>query len=467
MESNIKLIDSLMAELQALLPMKPEFQREYDKKIRLEFNYNSNHIEGNTLTYGETELLLIFDKTTGNHELREYEEMKSHDVAFEMIKEWAVDIERPLTEAAIKNLHELLLVRPFWKEAITDDGQPTRRQIKIGAYKEFSNTVRLQNGELFYYATPADTPALMGELIAWYRDEEEKAQLHPVEFAALLHYKFVQIHPFDDGNGRLSRLLMNYVLIRNNYPPVIIKSENKKDYLFALSQADSGDIIAFVNFIAKQQLHSLALKIKAAKGISLEEESDLDKKISILKKELHQIDPANEIHEHFSYAVLVRSINTWIGELIEKSVVVIQNFGELFTESRHYVSIRSLAYVSFSVEPPEAITQKIVDEVAANEAKFNVHDAYVQIQAFYGTLKKGGLNTFGCNYSIEVKFSLIKYEVFVDEFNDEMTGRKTIKLFEHLLHRPLGSTEIEQVCKNLKHAIYSHIEVKSREVGLR
>ena len=86
-----------------------------DKKIRLEFNYNSNHIEGNTLTYGETELLLIFDKTTGNHELREYEEMKSHDVAFELIKELAFDKEWPLSEMAIKNLHEYCLYARFGK----------------------------------------------------------------------------------------------------------------------------------------------------------------------------------------------------------------------------------------------------------------------------------------------------------------------------------------------------------------
>ncbi|WP_341842437.1 hypothetical protein [Chitinophaga caseinilytica] len=170
----METLESLIQELKSLPPMSEENRRRLDQKIRLEFNYNSNHLEGNTLTYGETQLLLLFDKTTGNHDLREYEEMKAHDVAFEMIKQWASEPDRPLTEAGLRELHRILLVRPFWKEALTPDGQPTRREIQIGAYKSYPNSVRLQNGEIFHYATPEETPIKMGELIAWYREEEEK-----------------------------------------------------------------------------------------------------------------------------------------------------------------------------------------------------------------------------------------------------------------------------------------------------
>jgi Fic family protein len=88
-------------------------------------------------------LLLLFDDTKGNHTLREYEEMKAHDVAWQLVEEWAKDAERPLTEQNIKNLNEVILVRPFWKEAITSDGQATRRQIKVGDYKAHPNSVRL------------------------------------------------------------------------------------------------------------------------------------------------------------------------------------------------------------------------------------------------------------------------------------------------------------------------------------
>ena len=204
-------IDQLSATYNSLLPMSPENQRRWDKKVRLEFNYNSNHIEGNTLTYGETELLLLFDETHGSRPMRDYEEMKAHDVAFQKIKEWAADTETPLTEQDIKNLNQIILVQPFWKDAITPDGQPTRRQITVGNYKTQPNSVRLPNGELFEYTAPQEVPIKMQELMEWYRDKQ--TALHPVSLAAMFHYKFVCIHPFDDGNGRVSRLLMNYVLL--------------------------------------------------------------------------------------------------------------------------------------------------------------------------------------------------------------------------------------------------------------
>jgi Fic family protein len=342
MEATIKTIDEFAATLQSLQPIKPEYQQKLDKKIRLEFNYNSNHIEGNTLTYGETELLLIFDKTTGNHDLREYEEMKAHDVAFEVIKDWAADKERPLTEAAIKNLHELLLVRPFWKEAITPDGQPTRRLIEVGTYKKYPNSVRLQNGEIFHYASPEETPILMGELIQWYRDEEEKGEIHPVALAALLHYRFVRIHPFDDGNGRMTRLLMNYVLLRHHLPPVIIKSADKRNYLFALNQADTGDLNAFIKYVVTQAIWSLELTIKAAKGEDVEERDDWEKELLLLKKDktLKQkftSELSNKVKNNIYYP--------FVKNLVDKLAIFDSWFLEkqyFFKVTNHYEEIKDL-----------------------------------------------------------------------------------------------------------------------------
>lgn len=138
--SDYPIIDELKQKLEDLLPMKEELQRKLDDKLRLEFNYNSNHMEGNTLTYGETKLALFFGQTTGRHELREYDEMKAHDVAYKYIQEWAMDAERPLSEQMIRQLNEIILVEPFYKEAITPDGQNVRRLIAIGSLKNSSKT---------------------------------------------------------------------------------------------------------------------------------------------------------------------------------------------------------------------------------------------------------------------------------------------------------------------------------------
>ena len=270
METLLGNINKLVKELHTLQPIKPEYQRKLDEKFRLEFNFNSNHLEGNTLTYGQTKLLLIFDKTTGDHDMREYEEMKAHDVALKMIKDLAKDEEHPLTENFIRQLNEIILVRTFWKEAITPDGQTTRREITPGKYKEYPNSVRLANGEIYNYPTPEQVPALMSDLMKYYQEEITKEDMNPVVLAAMMHYKLVCIHPFDDGNGRVARLLMNYVLLKYNYPPIIIKTEKKKEYLTALNKADVGDIDSLIKFIAEQIIYSLELSIKAAKGDEIE-----------------------------------------------------------------------------------------------------------------------------------------------------------------------------------------------------
>ena len=319
-------IDQLSATYNSLLPMSPENQRRWDKKVRLEFNYNSNHIEGNTLTYGETELLLLFDETHGSRPMRDYEEMKAHDVAFQKIKEWATDTETPLTEQDIKNLNQIILVQPFWKDAITPDGQPTRRQIMVGSYKTEPNSVRLPNGELFEYTAPQEVPIRMQELMEWYRDEQ--TALHPITLAAMFHYKFVCIHPFDDGNGRVSRLLMNYVLLAHKLPPVVIKSSDKQNYLHALHLADTGQYEAFIRYIAEQVVSSLEMAIKAAKGESIEEPDDLDKEIALFARQLqHQ--------ETYKSPQQVLNVFHWAQQkLIAPCEAVLQKFDKLFQEKK-------------------------------------------------------------------------------------------------------------------------------------
>ena len=295
MEEVGRKIDRLVAELKTLPKISEENQRKLDSKFRLEFNYNSNHLEGNTLTYGETKLLLMFDKTEGVHDLREFEEMKAHDVAYKLVQAWAKGgSEAPLTESDIKELNQVILVRSFWKGAETLDGQSTRRQIRVGAYKEFPNSVRLQNGEMFYYASPMDTPIRMWELMEWFREEERKGELHPLALAALLHYKFVLIHPFDDGNGRISRLLMNYVLLKHGFPPVVIKTADKKGYLNALNQADSGNLDAFVGYIGEHLVWSLGVVLKATRGESVEDSADGDKEIALLLKHHRHLKNVSE-----------------------------------------------------------------------------------------------------------------------------------------------------------------------------
>jgi Fic family protein len=336
LQNLISEINQLHSELEKLKPFKKEDEERLWKKFRLEWNYNSNHIEGNTLTYSQTELLLIFDKTTGDHDMREYEEMKAHDVALKMIAEYAKDKSREITESDVRELNKIILVRPYWSNAQTADGQPTRKLIQPGEYKKEPNSVRLQNGEMFHYASPEETPILMKELIDWYNEVSKEAKLHPVEIAAMIHYKFVRIHPFDDSNGRTSRLLMNYVLLRNDYPPVIIKAADKKNYLTALNKADVGDLNSFIEYIAEELVWSLKISNEAAKGEDIEESGDVFKEIELWKRHVKINETNTHLPPHeIIYSLYQNSIRHLLIDFNEKHKI----FNDVFRSTTFKILI--------------------------------------------------------------------------------------------------------------------------------
>ncbi|MDR2835508.1 MAG: Fic family protein [Bacteroidales bacterium] len=296
MQTKHKEIDELYNKWLSVQPLKTEFQQKLDRKFMLDFNYNSNHIEGNTLTYGQTKLLFMFGETDGLATIKDYEEMKAHNVGLEMIKIEALDKERFLSENFIRELNKTILVRNFNK--LNNDKTGTY-EIHVREYKTRPNSVRTATNEIFEYASPEETPAFMTTLINWYREEEQKTNLSPLELAALLHYRYIRIHPFEDGNGRISRLLVNYILLRNNYPMIVIKSSDKENYLKVLHKCDIAvglnpsdganatieQIKPFVDYLEIQVKNALLLGIKASKGEDIEEDDDWQKELSIIKKE--------------------------------------------------------------------------------------------------------------------------------------------------------------------------------------
>lgn len=233
------------------------------QRLRIEWNYNSNHIEGNTLTYGETLLLLIHGRTRGDHLLREYEEMRGHDVAIELVRSLAKD-ERPLTEGDIRDLNRIVLKEGFWRVAETPDGEPTRKWIEPGRYKTQPNHVFTATGEFFSFATSEETPALMAAFVQGLRAEMDMPTLALPALLARAHHEFIRIHPFDDGNGRVVRLLLNYVLLRAGLLPLVVKSRDRRRYLEVIAFADAGDLAPLGEYFAEALRWSLRLGLEAA-----------------------------------------------------------------------------------------------------------------------------------------------------------------------------------------------------------
>lgn len=288
-------IDQLYNEWLSLQPLKPEDKSRLDRKFMLEFNYNSNHIEGNTLTYGQTELLLLFGKVVDEANMKDLEEMKAHNVCLRMVQEEAYDKSHPLTETFIRQLHHTLLRENYTMYRQLSDGTTTSYVIHAGVYKTRPNSVITVTGERFEYASPEETPALMTDLVEWYNIEEQKGELSPIELAAVFHYRYIRIHPFEDGNGRIARLLVNYILTRHHYPMIVVKSKDKDRYLTALNRCDiqvgvtpsvgahaePAQLLPFIGYMSKCLEAALNVCIKAAKGENIEEVDDWKKNLKL------------------------------------------------------------------------------------------------------------------------------------------------------------------------------------------
>ena len=289
--------EQLKTDLDSLRPLDSEAEARIMQKFRLDWNYHSNNLEGNSLTYGDTKALILFGITAQGKPLKDHFEITGHNEAINWILEIVKD-KTPLTEKFIRELHTLLLKETSYKEAQTPEGKPTRRKIEVGKYKTQPNHVLTVTGETFYFAAPEETPAKMQELVEWFRKEKEKADVNPIILAALFHYRFIRIHPFDDGNGRVARILMNFILMQFGYPPVIIKTEDKENYYAVLRLADAGELEPFIGYITENLIRSLEIMIRGAKGENIEELNDLDKELALLEGKLNVKNKSNQLSKN-------------------------------------------------------------------------------------------------------------------------------------------------------------------------
>lgn len=229
-------VDELNNKLNSKRPFSKETLKSLRNSINIEWTYNSNGIEGNTLTLRETQIVLE-GITVGGKTLREHLEAINHEKAIEYIED-LVKEKNPVTEWNIKNIHQLVLKEIDDKNA--------------GKYR--SENVAIMGAT----HTPPDhliVPELMEKLILNY---QKWNKYHPIIKAALIHGELVKIHPFIDGNGRTSRLVMNLSLMNSGYLPVIIKKENRLEYYNALDKAHTtGDYTDFVKLVTNLEIEMI------------------------------------------------------------------------------------------------------------------------------------------------------------------------------------------------------------------
>ena len=211
----LKDIDELKKEIDVHRPLPPEIVHNLKENLIVDWTYNSNAIEGSTLTLQETKVILEDGITVGGKSLREHLEAINHKEAIEYIEE---SLKEPLTQGLIKNIHGIVL------KGIDDKNAGTYRKVNVhisGAKHTPPEFVHVQEE--------------MDKFENWYNTKAK--DIHPVLRSAMVHTEFVGIHPFIDGNGRTARLLMNIELLKAGYPPVVIPVAERLNYYNALDAA--------------------------------------------------------------------------------------------------------------------------------------------------------------------------------------------------------------------------------------
>ncbi len=278
-------IDRLKAELDNRRPLPAEAIGRLAQKLRIEWNYHSNAIEGNALTLGEVRSLILHGLTARGKPLRDHLDIVGHDAAVTAIEKAAAEGDA-LNQAFLRNLHGILLKEPYETPAETPDGRRVMRTIAVGEYKKMPNNVRTQTGAMHYFVPPEQVQPMMSDLIDWHRAKEAEGE-HPIVVAATFHHRFVHIHPFDDGNGRMARLLMNLILMKHGYTVAMVQRDGRDRYISEIEQAQAtGSLAAFIWYVAECCRYSLELHLRAARGESIEDPDDIDREIAVFKRSL-------------------------------------------------------------------------------------------------------------------------------------------------------------------------------------
>lgn len=327
----LEKVDALRAEIDAMRPIEPEQLGRAMQRLRLEWTYHSNAIEGNSLTYGETVALLMEGVTAHGKPLKDALDIQRHGEVLTYL-EGVVRGKEQLTLADIRGMHRMLMGETYTVTVERPDGTRAEREETGGAFKEHPNSVLTPSGETHYYASPEETPALMQDLVDWYRTtwpDVESGKIPAVPFAADFHHRFVQIHPFADSNGRMGRILMNLMLMRRGYVPAVLRQEKRREYYGALNEADTGDLGSLIRFVAEELAGTMELFISAVRGEP--DPTAFDKRVALLQREIDTSPLLGSLGQEN----LAELANQFIIPLHEKTLEHIEKIKGLFSNVSH------------------------------------------------------------------------------------------------------------------------------------
>lgn len=450
-------IDTIKEKIVQHGKLTKEQLNKINHKFRLEWNFNSNSMEGNTLTIEETRSVMVGNLDVHQKPIKDVLEMKGHDeVISDILKIGKGELR--LSERRIKEIHS----------GIMHEEDPERKK-KIGDWKKENNEIINHKGEKYTFVDWELVPEKMHDLLNRTNAAIDAIQLnsknapHPIDIALQFHLEYLEIHPFYDGNGRTARILTNLILIALGYTPFWITKSERSIYYNYISDIQSygGDNVAFYQYVSELIERSEQLVLDVVEGKEIEEEDDVEKEIEILKRQLKTKDDkvlpkANEIIKE----LYEKSYRKLFDYLIEKT----KKFDEMFVEKKiecstnsNQSSKRGLEYLdeffeNLYEEKPNSVEHNFGEEVKPKKID------HLRLSIGFDGFKHDGTNTFQQYTNIWVMFQQYYYII-----NDTNSYNEKEYFYKKLYSEPLTEEEIKLIVNKLTKKLLEDIKASIKK----
>ena len=437
LENLIIKMDLLKEELDRLRPIREDRLSRLNQKLKLDWNYHSNSIEGNTLSMSETKSFLLWGVTAKGKPFRDYVEMKGHNEALNKLYQ-IINHELTITETLIKEFHKIILVEPY-----TD----SEAEINPGNWKTLPNYLYSPTGERIDFAPPEDVPKLMNSLINWLNNhidppkrKKRKYDLHPLIVAAGFHAQFIKIHPFGDGNGRMARILTNLILMLCGYVPAIVKLNVREKYYASINTSSLDKPEDLAVFLAQAEIDSLTIAINAAKGEPVEDDDDFEKELELLNKKLtaKRIDVPLR-----STDIILKLISKNVFPFFDELINGLSKFDQFFESVSTLIFLNNYA--------PNVPVEKRKQEILASVNKEMPENIYLE----YGF---NDISNVARQISIRclLKFEFLKSKYMI---SDNISGQRIELLYDEELNANQKAEWVKKLQKGVLEKIKKEIDV--------
>lgn len=450
----IQKIDENQKRISSFGKFSEEVLKKINYKLRLDWNYYSNRMEGGTLTKAETRSVMVGNIDVKGKPLKDVAEMAGHDkIVLDVLKMSKGELR--ISEKRIKDIHKAIMF---------EDNSELATQ--IGQWKKDPNEIIGYKNEKILFSQPADVKDEIHSLLNKTNAEldkffSDKTTVHPIQLAAQFHIDYVSIHPFYDGNGRTSRILTNILLMACGYPIIVIKDDHKKAYYKLLGdiQAYGGEEDLFYAFIAERVLESQNLILDALEGREIEDEDDLYKEIQLWKKSLSDDKKVLKRDINLIREIYKNSIRPLLKLFIEKN----EQFEDLFIEKSLIIWIDSQTRHDISdlksIDSFFEYSEYVNNDVPINENEnfpmvFTLKEysklTEFQFSIYFKGFKKNGVNMF--DQRTELIFLFNEFVYSVNEYRDRGF------LLKKLYSEEITVIERESLVKDLVRKTFDNIK---------